>query len=105
MVGVMFVSVTDFSRTGTRVIMDMEKTGHKVAITKRGKPVALLQKATGTEKGGKRETVSNLRNNAIVVIAELEKTGKQLIITRDREPVAVLSRVTDNAFSVDSKKR
>jgi antitoxin (DNA-binding transcriptional repressor) of toxin-antitoxin stability system len=103
MVNVVFVSVTDISRTGTRVIMDMEKTGHKVAITKLGKPVALLQKATGTEKGGKRETVSNLRNNALAVIAKIEKTGKRLIITRDGVPIALLTKVTDDAFSVDGK--
>ena len=97
MTGVVFVSVSDFSRTGTKVIMDMEKAGHKVAITKLGKPVALLQKATGTERG-KRETVSNLRNNAVKTIAELEKTGKRLVITRDDELVAVLSKITANAF-------
>jgi prevent-host-death family protein len=104
MVDVRFIPVTEFSRKGTRVIMDMEKMRHKVAITKRGKPVALLQKVSSKEKGGKQETVSNLRNNAIKTIAKVVKTGTRLIITRDGEPVAVLSRVTDNDFSVDSKK-
>ncbi len=99
MAGVKFVTVSDFSRTGTSVVMDMEAGGHEVAITKKGVPVVVLKKATGRERG-ETETVSNLRNHAIVVIRQVEKTGKKLVITRDGKPVAVLSKVSINAFKL-----
>jgi prevent-host-death family protein len=82
--------------------MGIEETGEAAIITRYGKPILMLLKASGRERG-KKETVSNLRNNATKVLAEAEKSGKRLIITRDGVPVAVLSRVTDDAFSVDSK--
>ncbi len=97
MVGVKFVTISDFTRTGTKIITDMESGGYEVAITKKGKPVVFLKKATGRERG-EQETVSNLRNHALVVIRKVEKTGKRLIITRDAEPVAVLSKATDTTF-------
>jgi antitoxin (DNA-binding transcriptional repressor) of toxin-antitoxin stability system len=96
-----FINVKNFSKTGTKIVMDIEKSGEAAVITRRGRPVFLLSKATGKERG-KRETVSNLRNHATKVFAELEGSGKRatLIITRDGTPVAVLSRVTDDAFRV-----
>jgi PHD/YefM family antitoxin component YafN of YafNO toxin-antitoxin module len=97
MAGVKFVTITDFARTGSSIIMDMEAKGHEVAITKKGQPVVVLKKATGKERGEK-ETVSHLRNNALVVIRKVENTGKRLIITRDKKSVAVLSKITINAF-------
>ncbi len=97
MAGVKFVNISDFTRTGTKIVTDMEEGGHEVAITRKGVPVVMIKKATGRERGEK-ETVSNLRNHALVVIRKVEKTGKKLIITRDNKIIAVLSKVADNAF-------
>ncbi len=90
-----FKTVTELVRTGTAIVRELEKTGDKVIIVKRSKPVAILRKVTKKDRG-REETVSNLRNNALSVIAEIEKTGKPLIITRDKEPVAFLQKVKDN---------
>lgn len=90
-----FKTVTALSRTATKIVKDIEKTGKRVVITKNGRPVAVLQRVTGKDRGRK-ETVSNLKNNALVIIAEIEKAGKPLIITRDGEPVAYLQRIKEN---------
>ena len=100
MTGVKFITVSDLDRKATSLIAEVETGKMKIAITKNGRPVALLQKANGTETGRK-ETVSTLKNHAARIITELVQTGKKVIITRDAEPVALLQKITDTVFSVE----
>lgn len=103
MTGVKFVTVSDLDRKATAIVAEVEKGKIKIAVTKNGRPVALLQKATGTGTGRK-ETVSTLKNHAARIITELEKTGKRVIITRDTEPVAMIQKITDTVFSIENGK-
>lgn len=100
MAGVRFVTVSDIDRRATSIVAEVEKGNIKIAVTKSGRPVALLEKAHGAETGRK-ETVSTLKNHAAQVISDLIRTGKRVIITRDAEPVAVLQRITDTVFSIE----
>ncbi len=95
-----FVTVTELSRKATALVAEVERTERQVVVTKKGRPVALLQGTRRTEKG-RRETVTNLKNNALPIISEIEETGKRLIITRDGLPVAVLQKVEDSAFCIE----
>ena len=97
MAGVNFINVKEFAKTATRVIIEIETSGKSMAITKYGKPILILSRATGKERG-QSQTVSILKNKASHVISEVAETGKRLIITRDEKPVAILSKVTNNAF-------
>ncbi len=100
MTGVKFVTVSDIDRRATSIVTEVEHGNLKVAITKNGYPVALLQKSTGTETG-RRETVSNLKNHAAQIISELVSTGKKIIITKDTEPVVVIQKISDTVFSIE----
>lgn len=101
MPGVKFVSMREFNKKATQIMTeDVEKNGKQVVITKRGKPVSVLQKANETQRG-KTETISNLKNKTNEVIAEVEKTGKRLLITRDEVVIASLNKITNGAFSID----
>ncbi len=100
MTGVKFVTVSELDKKATAFVSEVEKGKVKIAITKNGKPVALLEAIGGTVTGRK-ETVSTLKNQAARLIAELVKTGKQVIITRDTEPVALLQKITDTVFRVE----
>ena len=101
MTGVKFITVSDLDRKATSIVAEVEKGKIKIAVTKNGRPVALLQKANGTETGRK-ETVSTLKNHAAWIISELVKTGKRIIITRDTEPVALLQK--DNRYSISASR-
>ena len=100
MTGVKFVTVSELDKKATAIVAGVEKGKLKIAITKNGKPVAILQRAIGTETGRK-ETVSTLKHQSARIISELVKTGKRVIITRDTEPVALLQKITDTVFSVE----
>ena len=100
MTGVKFVTVSDLDRKATSIVADVEKGRIKVAVTKNGRPVALLEKPRGTATG-REETVSTLKHEAARIITELIRTGKQVIITKDAEPVAVLQKISDTVFRVE----
>ena len=100
MTGVKFITVSELSVRATAFVAEAEKGRVKIAITKKGKPIALLQ-AIGETVTGRKETVSNLKNHTVRIISELEKTGKQLVITRDAEPVVTLRKITDKVFSIE----
>lgn len=100
MTGIKFVTVSDLDRKATSIVAEVESGKIKIAVTKNGRPVALLQKASGTETGQK-ETVSALKHEAARIISELAKTGKRIVITRDTEPVALLQKITDTVFSIE----
>jgi antitoxin (DNA-binding transcriptional repressor) of toxin-antitoxin stability system len=100
MTGVKFATVSNLDRKATAFVAEVEKGQIKIAITKNGRPVALLERASGTE-AGRKETVSALKNEAARIISELVKTGKRVIITRDTEPVALLQKITDTVFSIE----
>ncbi len=102
MTGVRFITITELSKRATAIVSEAERTGKQIVITKKGKPVALLEKMCGSSKGIK-ETVTHLKNNAIALIEAVE-AGKRFIITRDSEPVAILQKITDEAFSIDKRK-
>ena len=100
MTGVKFVTVSDLDRKATAIVSEVEKGNIKIAVTKNGRPVALLQKASGTETGRK-ETVSVLKHQAARIITELVESGKKIIVTRDAEPIAILQKITDTVFSIE----
>ncbi len=100
MTGVKFVTVSELDKKATAFVSEVEKGKVQIAITKNGKPVALLQAISGTVTGRK-ETVSTLKNQAARIISEIAKTGKGVIITRDTEPVAVIQKITDTVFSIE----
>lgn len=100
MTGVKFITVSDLDRKATSFVAEVEKSKIKIAVTKNGRPVAILQKASGTESGRK-ETVSTLKNEAARIISDIVKTGRRVIITRDTEPVALLQKIKDTIFSVE----
>ncbi len=100
MTGVKFVTVSDLDRKATAFVVEVEKGKIKIAITKNGRPVALLEKV-GDSVTGRKETVSTLKNAAARIITELVKTGKRVVITRDTEPVAVIQKIKDTIFSVE----
>ncbi len=102
MSGVRFITITELSKRATAVVSEAERTGEQIVITKKGKPVALLEKTNRSTRGIK-ETVTNLKNNAIALIEAVE-AGNRFIITRDSEPVAILQKITDEAFSINKRK-
>ncbi len=100
MTGVKFVTVTELDKKATALVSEVERTEIQIVITKRGKPVALLQKVRKGDKG-KQDSVSNLKNHSVALLTEIEKGGNQIIITRDNQPVAVLKRISNKAFTIE----
>ena len=41
-----FITVSELRADAPKIITELEKTGQEVVITKKGKPVAILQRAT-----------------------------------------------------------
>jgi prevent-host-death family protein len=100
MTGVKFITVSDLERKATSVVAEVEQGKIKIAVTRNGRPIALLQKASGKE-AGRKETVSALKNETYRIIEELLKIGKKVIITRDDEPVAMIQKIKETVFSVE----
>ncbi len=99
MTNVEFVTVRELNKKATAIVVLVEKSGKQVVITKNGKPVALLQGTSNISKG-RRETITDIKNDTSRIIKEIEKGGNQIIITRDNLPVALLRRISVKEFCI-----
>jgi len=99
MAGVTFATISELDKQATGLVKVAEKPRSQLVITKRGKPVGLMRKVVGGERG-RTETVSNMKNRANELLSSLERGGSQIIITRNGLPVVVLKKISNEAFSI-----
>jgi PHD/YefM family antitoxin component YafN of YafNO toxin-antitoxin module len=99
MSGVTFATISELDKQATALVKEAEKPKSQIVITKRGKPVGLLRKVTGRDRG-RIETVSSIKNRANELLSSIEKGNGQIVITRNNQPVVVLKRIGPEAFSI-----